>query len=280
MVITAPTEPSLEFTEGPILEDEIDAGEDTRNSFIISITSTFTSWLQSVTDFIVQTRATLTDHLTNAFPVLESRVAANEVAIASLAGGTIPAAAPVGAVMMWDLVTPPVGYLLLEGQEIDQAAYPELYLHYGTSYNLGTETSGFFRLPNRTGYAPRGYKEGGIINGVGDVLGENRGSDTVGLTANNLPYHKHDINNLTTTTNGDHTHTITINAGDGTTPRSYVKESNNNSPRAATDIASASTAGAHNHTVSGETEFNATTQQAVEITNPVFLVNFIVKALP
>lgn len=291
LTITAAEQPTLELTDEVILDEEIDAGETTRNSFIISIQSGLNTWLQTLTNFIVSIRSDFDTHIgpfnpgvtidtLETFQELQARVDTNTTNIGDLTPGAIPTGTPVGTVTMWEKNVAPTGYLLLDGGTYLEATYPDLAAHYNGAYNTGSEAVGEFSVPDRTGYAPRGNKAGGIINGVGDVLGENRGSDTVGLSSNNLPYHKHDINNLTTTVDGDHTHTITIQAGDGSTPKSYVKESNNNSPRDATDIASASINGAHSHTVSGETAFNATTQTPVEITNPVFLVNFIVKALP
>jgi microcystin-dependent protein len=181
---------------------------------------------------------------------------------------------------MWEKNTAPTGYLMLDGGTYLISEYTELNDHYNGAYNTGSEAVGEFSVPDRRGYAPRGYKEGGIIDGQGDVLGENRGSDTVGLTANNLPYHKHDINNLTTSIDGEHTHSATIQKGDGATNRNFMRQAGGADGTNTDDIVTLSDAGNHSHRVSGTTEFNTTTQQAVEITNPVFLVNFIVKALP
>lgn len=47
-------------------------------------------------------------------------------------------------------VTPPTGYLLCNGGEVPEATYPALYAAIGNTYDIGGETTDYFRVPNIT----------------------------------------------------------------------------------------------------------------------------------
>jgi microcystin-dependent protein len=53
-----------------------------------------------------------------------------------------------GAIISSIASSVPDGWLGCNGQEVLITQYQDLYNSIGTSYNLGTETSGYFRLPN------------------------------------------------------------------------------------------------------------------------------------
>jgi microcystin-dependent protein len=53
-----------------------------------------------------------------------------------------------GAIISSIVSTVPSGWLNCNGQEVLITQYQSLYTSIGTSYNLGTETVGYFRLPN------------------------------------------------------------------------------------------------------------------------------------
>jgi microcystin-dependent protein len=53
-----------------------------------------------------------------------------------------------GAIVSSMVSTTPQGWLNCDGQQVLITQYQELYDSIGTTYNLGTETSGYFRLPN------------------------------------------------------------------------------------------------------------------------------------
>ena len=82
----------------------------------------------------------------------------------------------------------PSGYLLCEGGQVLQSAYPELYAAISTTYNLGTETSGYFRLPDLSSRVPIG-KDSSDTNI--DALGKRYGDSYVTLQTSQIPSHTH-----------------------------------------------------------------------------------------
>jgi microcystin-dependent protein len=53
-----------------------------------------------------------------------------------------------GAILSSMVSSAPSGWLNCNGQEVLISQYQKLYDSIGTTYNLGTETSGYFRMPN------------------------------------------------------------------------------------------------------------------------------------
>jgi microcystin-dependent protein len=99
--------------------------------------------------------------------------------------------------------TAPDGFLLCEGAQVSQTTYSALYAAISTSYNLGTETSGYFRLPNLAGRVPIG-KDSSDTNI--DTLGEVYGERVVTLSTSQIPSHTH-IQDAHTHTANAHNHT-------------------------------------------------------------------------
>ena len=129
------------------------------------------------------------------------------------------ATVPVGVIMPYAGTTIPDGYLLCDGSEVRTADYPALYGVIGYTYKsvtllLGTAT---FALPDLRGRFPLGKDNmdngqripskddasilidagGGSANRVtdvtADIVGTGSGAQTVTLTLNNLPDHKHNL---------------------------------------------------------------------------------------
>ncbi len=114
-----------------------------------------------------------------------------------------PAASPMagGDVFLGQILTvpynfAPVGFALCDGQLLQINQYPALFSLLGTFYGgNGTST---FALPNLQGRVPIGFGQGtGLTN---RSLGEAAGSDTVTLTAGEMPAHLHTVNNALTAT--------------------------------------------------------------------------------
>ena len=100
---------------------------------------------------------------------------------------------PIGTVNPFLGAVAPFGYLLLQGQKVSKATYPELYAICGTTF--GPETSTEFTLPDLRGQTIAGYKEGDSIFGT---LGGLIGTLTVTtqnhtLTVNEIPVHSHGL---------------------------------------------------------------------------------------
>lgn len=111
--------------------------------------------------------------------------------------------APVGVVQMWAGQDIPRGYLLCNGQELEQTAYPELYAALGSAF---LTTSGKFKIPDLRGR---------FIVGLSDrdydyaAIGATGGEKKVALSIDEMPGHNHAENFpvldnvvLTTATNG------------------------------------------------------------------------------
>ena len=132
------------------------------------------------------------------------------------------------------------------GQTLSTTTYASLFALFGTTYNVGGEPAGTFRVPNWTNRVIRVAPQTGVlINGIG-------GSDTYTLTQNNIPLHNHAVN-LTTSNAGVHNHTYVMkDDDDNTDDDSGYPETGNASGVARTGYTD--NAGAHTHTVNGNTD--------------------------
>lgn len=78
---------------------------------------------------------------------------------------------PVGTVQPFLGLTPPLGYLVCQGQLISKIEYPELYRICGSTF--GTETSTHFYLPDLRGKTIAGYdSSNSSMNSIGKLLGD------------------------------------------------------------------------------------------------------------
>lgn len=104
--------------------------------------------------------------------------------------------APPGSIVIWTSDVIPDGWLLCNNALYDSAVHPALYAAIGTSYNIGGEAAGWFRVP-------------GAINrfliGAGGTyaLGSRGGASTALLDVTHLPEHAHLI------VDKQHTHPFT-----------------------------------------------------------------------
>lgn len=127
---------------------------------------------------------------------------------------------PIGTVFPYAGTTPPLGYLLCDGSEVDQQQFPDLFVILGTTYNGTTSLLGLgtFRLPDLRGRFALGRDNmdnnlpaiaaaaGGFVDPGGgnvdrvpdanaDLLGGSSGQSNVSLTLSNLPQHSHTLRN-------------------------------------------------------------------------------------
>ncbi|MEG2600051.1 MAG: tail fiber protein, partial [Muribaculaceae bacterium] len=106
---------------------------------------------------------------------------------------------PVGVIEMWAGHDAPMGYMMCEGQSVAIADYSELYVAIGTSYNMAPSwngvvsapVAGCFRLPDLRG---RFIVGGNTQDNDYKVLGTAGGEKMVSLCVDNMPTHKHSIN--------------------------------------------------------------------------------------
>ena len=100
---------------------------------------------------------------------------------------------PVGTVQPFLGLTPPLGYLVCQGQLINKIEYPELYKICGSTFGIETDTH--FYLPDLRGKTLAGYDENDTaMNTIGKLLGQKTHIHTTGnhtLTEEELPSHRH-----------------------------------------------------------------------------------------
>lgn len=234
------------FTGTPISVEK-DAEVSTHRSYVAKVSEGFSTWLGKILDNLVSLQGTVSEAVRN-IATNTSNILSNSQAIAALAGAEINGLTPVGTVVTTMGNAAPTGWMLLAGDiELSTTTYADLYAIMGDRVgdSIGkTPTGGNFILWDSTfnGTVP------GAVGGSNTQFGTT-GTEFTDITNEQIPDHTHTSGNYRTSTDGEHSHVISIKAADGTTPKSHVKESNNGSPRDAEDIAHAKPAGFHDHDI-------------------------------
>lgn len=129
-------------------------------------------------------------------------------ALASALDTFLKGLVPIGAMAMWATVNAPGGWVLCQGQELDQVGtYAALYAVLGSTYNIAGVGVGKFNVPNLQGNVPVGA-------GSGYALAQKGGASTVALSAAQIPAHAHGPGTLVTDTEPVHGHNMSSsNAG-------------------------------------------------------------------
>jgi len=283
------TEDTIDITSnitpytGETLEVVVDPSENRRNRFLFSLSTGLKTWFQTVADTLtqfsidIQTLFSRTDQL-------RVDVDQNIDAIAQLIDPEAPTGVPVGTVLPWPTPVAPSGYFICNGQVLDGTTYATLKSVLAGRYNTGGEGNDF-RIPDLRDRSIRGVNDGATIGSaaVTQDVGVTYGTDAVGLIADNLPQHRHQVS-LETTEAGEHAHTLTWVNGFPSNERG----TNNvgTSGGATNNVAEVQFAtnavvnqnGEHTHAVGGDTNFNDTANSPVDIINPVMLMHYIIKA--
>jgi microcystin-dependent protein len=180
---------------------------------------------------------------------------------------------PAGAILPFAGETPPPGYLLCDGTEVLRDDYPALFAAIGTSW--GFDTNFTFTMPDLRGRFLRGV-DGGAGNdpdavsrsainsggNVGDEVGSLQGDGRRGFSGTFAG---------TTSTNGDHSHTISTNQDDFDECCAGISWANDGGGSGIHK--STNSAGAHSHTTSTTVTFNGESETRPKNAN----VNFIIK---
>ena len=95
---------------------------------------------------------------------------------------------PVGSIFPFVGGQAPSGFALCNGQALDRTQFADLFRLIGTKY--GTTNSNNFKVPDLSGRFLVGV-------GTGYSLGDTGGSQTVALTAAQMPVHSHDVTGKT-----------------------------------------------------------------------------------
>lgn len=161
--------------------------------------------------------------------------------------------APPGAVMHFARSTAPTGWLKANGAAVSRTAYAGLFAAIGTTFGVG-DGSTTFNLPDMRGEFLRGWDDArGVDSGRG--FGTWQDSDNKSHThtaSTGADAHTHTWSG-TTSSNGDHTHTIWRGKASGNTSTSSQHGDNMSFD------GTSSAAGDHTHTVSGTTSSDSHT---------------------
>ena len=105
---------------------------------------------------------------------------------------------PIGTVQPFLGLTPPLGYLVCQGQLISKVEYPELYNICKSTF--GTETETHFYLPDLRGKTIAGYDNNdSTMNTIGKLLGEKTHTHTSAAHTHTIGAHTHSTGNHTLT---------------------------------------------------------------------------------
>ena len=108
---------------------------------------------------------------------------------------------PVGTVQPFLGLTPPLGYLVCQGQQISKAEYPELYAICGDAFGASTDTH--FYLPDLRGKTIAGFDNtDGTMNTIGKLLGDKTHTHTSAAHTHTVAAHGHTVNNSTAYNSG------------------------------------------------------------------------------
>jgi len=142
---------------------------------------------------------------------------AGAIGISGIGSDTLPTGSiiPYGGT----IASVPAGFLPCDGSLADQAVEADLFAVIGSTWNLGGEPGGFFRLPDFRGKSIVGLNDGTLPAGADGgfttrTLAALGGEEAHGLTAAEGPVHSHTTNN--NMSNGTGTDTTRVAAG--TTP--------------------------------------------------------------
>lgn len=150
---------------------------------------------------------------------------------------------PTGQVTAFAGASAPSGWLLCDGQPYDSSVYPTLHGVIGTTYNIGGETAGWFRVPDLGRRIPLG-------KGSSDTLGNTEGGNKAGTAyASRTTSHSHTIAHSHTVP--DHQHTVPAHYHTNTTNSLSVNISHTHATADFSGTIGGSD-GTHTHTLSGD----------------------------
>ena len=197
-----------------------------------------------------------------------------------------------GEIRMYSGTTPPsLPWLLCDGRAISRKQYPRLFSVIGESYGVG-DRSTTFNLPDFRGRVPVGTDRLALQVNNANRQGLVGGKSNHQLSVEQLPQHRHEKGTIGLSINGQHTHSYDDNGHthkygyytlrDGNVnnyPSSFGKQyyhlwDNWTSESAKVDI-KIKDAGAHSHTVIGETAAVGMGQQ-FSLMPPYLVVDYII----
>lgn len=195
------------------------------------------------------------------------------------AGNDTALRTPVGGMLLFAGATAPANFLLSYGQALSQTTYADLFAVCGTTYNIGGETAGTFRVPDMRGVVPAGPDAmGGVARGVltAGGIGAALGFQNATLLQANLPnYTLPDTLDVSDTRNWGFDYTTRTLNTDASIPNTTVS-SVTSGPNTKT-ISILGDGGSISLTGSVTSGGSGT---AFSIVQPTAIINFIIRAFP
>ena len=99
---------------------------------------------------------------------------------------------PIGSVSLWNMSTPPIGYLICDGTTYSKSQYPDLYDALGSDYQISAEQ---FKVPDFRGLIPIGAGTHQDTNSKSKTFNLNTeyGEYEHTLTGQEMPKHAHNL---------------------------------------------------------------------------------------
>lgn len=160
-----------------------------------------------------------------------------DASLAPIAGGTLYADEPIGAILPFGGSTVPNGFLLCNGAAVSRTTYAELFEVIGTSFGAG-DGSTTFNVPDLRGKVPVGYNSS---ESEFNALGKTGGEKTHQLTITEMPTHSH------TPKNASSQNMTLIGDSNGNNPIPVYSSSTSYAKTGFTYLANTGGDGAHNN---------------------------------
>lgn len=145
----------------------------------------------------------------------------------------------------------PAGWLLCDGSTLNVSEYPELAAVLGSLY--GGDGTTTFALPDLRGRFPLGVGNGTASGHTNHALASSSGAEKVTLAAENMPYHRHALGQLTTETYAGFKPSLQVcNVATGSTstsdnPITYAGTNRGTSGKNNAYTGASNTGGSHSH---------------------------------
>lgn len=136
---------------------------------------------------------------------------------------------PVGALQGWLTGTPPTGWVLLDGSQVNRLTYQGLFNLWGTTFGVG-DGSTTFNLPDMRGRFFLGKAAAGtgsVLGGTGGAIDHTHGAGSHTHSISSGGSHTHSV-----ATDGSHTHSISSSVSDqkqvAASPHDHITPVGNN----------------------------------------------------
>lgn len=201
--------------------------------------------------------------------VTASKVADASVSVSKLAQDVLDRLLPPGTIVAFGGTVAPVGWVLCDGaaRNGSDPAFSALFAVINKTYGIGDGTTPSFNVPDLRGRTAIGAGQGtGLSN---RALTAKLGVEAI----TQVPNHNHSVS-ITTSSGGSHIHSVLGRRTIGGTLDTLVGSGSTTAGSSAYDTLAA---GAHTHTVNGNTSPNNGGVASVDNLQPSLVLNYIIK---